>query len=200
MNALTDGDLPIDDKLSSKILESCLSILSMTSGRDVAPGEVMTVEVRSSNSEFPEKTFFGQVTSGYFEVDEVSLRPRRRVPRVLQSRDRGDRADLASVDELLRRVIVPTCVDLALTVRNVGNSPQRFVCGIKSHSSILELREDLLHNCSPSGRPLDYARWWWREGHQRLVDLSEEAARSIEVALARCADGSPRRDLRVPLS
>jgi hypothetical protein len=38
MNALTDGDLTIGDELPPKILESCLSLLSMASHRDVAPG------------------------------------------------------------------------------------------------------------------------------------------------------------------
>jgi len=85
MTALTDVDLPIDDEFPSKILESCRSLLPVTSSRDVAPGEVMIVEVRSSYSEFPERTCFGQTTLGYFEVDEVSLRPWRRSPSVLQS-------------------------------------------------------------------------------------------------------------------
>lgn len=40
---------------------------------------------------------------------------------------------------------------------------------------------------------------WWKEDHQRLVDLSEREAKKIEATLMRCADGSPRRDLRVAL-
>lgn len=67
----------------------------------------------------PEKTCFDQATFRCFEVDEVALRPWRRPPLVLQSRACGDRTDLASVDELLCRVIVPTNVDLGLTVRNL---------------------------------------------------------------------------------
>ena len=199
MNAPNDVDLPIGDELLSKILESSRSILPVTSYRDVQPGEVMTVEVRSRHAEFPEKTCFSQATSGCFEVDEVALRPWLRAPRVLQARDRGDRTDLASVDELLCRVVVPTCVDLVFTVRNVGSTPQRFVCGIVSRGSVVDRREDLLFNCSGDRRPLDYARWWWREDHQRLVDLSEAAARKIEAVLTRCADGSSRRDFRVDL-
>lgn len=196
---MTNDDLPISDELLSKILKSSRSILPVTSYRDAQPGEVMTVEVRSNHAEFPETTVFGRETSSCFEVDEVALRPWMRAPRVLQSRDRGDRTDLASVNELLRRVVVPTCVDLVLTVRNVGSAPQRFVCGIVSRSSVVDQREGLLLNCSGDRRPLDYARWWWREDHQHLVDLSEAAARRIEAVLARCADGSPRRDLRVDL-
>jgi hypothetical protein len=34
---------------------------------------------------------------------------------------------------------------------------------------------------------------WWRDDHQRLIDLSEVVARQFDVALARCVDGSPRR-------
>lgn len=202
MNAMTDVahvDLPIDDEFSLQILKSCLSILPMISHLNVAPGEVMTVEVRSNYAEFPEKMSFDQATSGCFEVDEVALRSWGRVTRVLQSRDRGDRADLASVVALLRRVIIPACVDLVLTVRNLGSAPQKFVCGVVSHSSIVEWRDDLLRNCSGGRRPLDYARSWWKEDHQRLVDLPKEEARRIEATLARCADGSPRRDLRVAL-
>lgn len=89
------------------------------------------------------------------------------------------------------------CVDLARTVRNVGSVPRKFWCAIASHSSIVDRRENLLRNCSGDRRPLDYARSWWKEDHQRLVDLPEEEARRIEATLARCADGSPRRDLRV---
>lgn len=214
------GDSPCPrDEFPSKILESCRSILPVTSSRDVMPGEVTTVDVRSSYSEFPEKTCFGQATLGRFEVDEVSLRPWRRSSLVLQSRDQGDRTDLASVDELLRRVVIPPCVDLALTVRHVGDAPQRFVCGVVSRSSVVDRRENLLHtlhvqremNEHPSHPSLvpwrlfhmmregEERPWWWREDHQRLVDLSEEEARRIEAALAQCADGSPRRDLRVSL-
>lgn len=190
MNTLTAVDLPSNDELSPKILESCLSLLPVTSGCDVVPGEVMTVEVRSSYLEFPERAYFGQETCSSFEVDEISLRPWKQAPHVLQSRDRGDRTDLASVDALLQRVIVPACVDLMLTVRNVGNSPQRFMCGIKSYSSVLERRADLR-------RARCHGPEWWREDHQRLVDLSEEEARRIDAALTRRADGSPRRDLHV---
>jgi hypothetical protein len=202
VNALTDidhVDLPIDDEFSLKILKSPRSILPISSHCDVAPGEVMTVNVRSNYAEFPEKTCFDQATSRCFEVDEVALRPWRRAPLVLQSRDRGDRTDLASVDELLRRVVVPTCIDLMLTVRNVGSAPQRFVCGIVSRSSVVDRRQDLLLNCSGDRRSLDYARWWWKEDHQHLVNLSEATASKIEAVLARCADGSPRRDLRKAL-
>jgi hypothetical protein len=166
-------NVPIDDEFSLKILKSCRSILPMISHRNVVPGEVMTVDVRSNYAEFPEKMSFDQATSGCFEVDEVALRPWRRPLLVLQSRDRGDRTDLASVDALLRRVIIPACVDLALTVRNLGSAPQRFVCGVVSHISVVEWRERLL--------------------------LSEATARRIEATLARCADGSPRRDLREAL-
>jgi hypothetical protein len=215
VNIMTDGDLPIDDLLP-KILKACLSVLPLCSYRDVAPGEVMNVNVRSSFSEFPEKAAFAQETSGCFEVDEVSLRPRGQV---LQSRDRGDRTDLASIGELLCRVVVPTCVDLTLTVRNTGSVPQKFMCAIVSHSSIVDQREHLLRtlhaqremNEHPSH--LSLAPWrlfhmmregeerpgWWKEDHQRLVDLSEREAKKIEATLMRCADGSPRRDLRVVL-
>lgn len=202
MNALTDVahvDLTIDDEFSLKILKSCLSCLPLCSYVDVAPGEVTTVTIWPSFSEFPEKAGFGQETSDCFEVDEVSLRSWTKVPRVLQSRDRGDRTDLASIGELLCRVVLPCCVDLTLTVRNVGSVPQKFWCAIASRSSIVDRRENLLRNCSGDRRPLDYARSWWKEDHQRLVDLSEEEARRIEATLARCADGSPRRDLRVAL-
>jgi hypothetical protein len=199
MNTLTAIDLPSDDELSSKILESCLSLLPMSSHRDVAPGEVMAVKGWSNCLIFPYKTVFAQETSGNFEIDEISLQPWQQSPRVLQSRDRGDRTDLASVDELLQRVVVPHCVDLALTVRNIRSTPQRFMCGIASHSSVVERRESLLRDCSCDRRPLDYARGWWKEDHQRLVDLSEEAARRIEAVLARCTDGSPRQDLHVAL-
>ena len=104
-------------------------------------------------------------------------------------------------------------------MRNVGTAPQRFMSVIVSHSSVLEQREHLLRtlhaqremNESPSQPSL--APWrlfhmmregeerpgWWREEHQRLVDLSEEAAKRIEASLMRCADGAPRRDLRVAL-
>lgn len=199
MNVPTNIDPPIDDELLSKILESSRTILRVTSYRDVEPGEVMPVGIRPIYTQFPEKTCFGQVTSGCFEVDEIALRSGMRVPRILQSRDRGDRTDLASVDELLRRVIVPACIDLSLTVRNVSSAPQKFVCGVVFRNSVVDQRENLLLNCSGDRRPLDYARWWWREDHQRLVDLSEATARRIEGMLARCADGSSRRDLRVGL-
>ena len=171
-------------------------MLPISSGRDVAPGEVITVGVSLNCATFPEMAYFGQITSDCFEVDEVSLVPRGAspVPCVLQSRARGDRTDLESIDELLRRVVVPAVVDLALTVRNVGSVPQGFMLGIASHSSVLELREGLLRNCSGDRPP-----WWWEEDHQHLVDLSEEEAGMIEATLARCADGSPRRDLRVSL-
>jgi len=38
---------------------------------------------------------------------------------------------------------------------------------------------------------------WWNDDHQRLVDLSEMEARQFDAALARCADGSPRRVIGV---
>lgn len=216
MSALTNGDLSIDDLLLPTILKSCRSILPISSGCDVAPGEVIVIKFRSTYSEFPEKVVFGQETSGCFEVDEVSLRP---WGQVLQSRGRGDRTDLASIGELLCHVVVPTCVDLALTVRNTGSVPQKFICGIASHSSIVDQREHLLrtlhaqrqmneHPAHPSLAPWrlfhmmregEERPGWWKEDHQRLVDLSEREAKKIEATLMRCADGSPRRDLRVVL-
>jgi hypothetical protein len=210
-----DGPI-VDDELLSNILESCRSLLPMTSDHDVAPGEVITVSIRPSFSEFPEKAGFAQTTSGQFEVDEVALRPWKRAPHVLQSRDRGDRTDLASVSELLRRVVLPPCIDLALTVRNISDAPHRFACAIASHSSVVDQREHLLrtlhaqrqmneHPAHPSLAPWrlfhmmregEERPGWWKEDHQRLVDLPETAANKIEAALARCADGSLRRDLR----
>jgi hypothetical protein len=41
---------------------------------------------------------------------------------------------------------------------------------------------------------------WWEDDHQHLVDLSEEEARQFDVALARCADGSPRRVIGVDVN
>jgi hypothetical protein len=38
---------------------------------------------------------------------------------------------------------------------------------------------------------------WWNDDHQRLADLSEVEARQFDAALARCADGSPRRVIGV---
>jgi hypothetical protein len=187
VTALID-DLPIGDLLP-KILESCRRVLPISSGRDVAPDEAITVGVSLNCTTFPEEAHFGQITFDCFEVDKVSLIPRSesRVPVVLQSRARGDRTDLESVDELLRRIVVPAAVDLALTVRNVSSVPQRFMFGIASHISVLELRKGFLRD-GPGE---------WREDYQRLIDLSEEEARRIDVTLARCADGSPRQDLRL---
>lgn len=199
MSTLTRDDPPIGDELLSKILEASRLILPMSSYRDVQPGEVMTVEGRLHYAKFPEKTVFARDTLACFEVEEVALHPWLRAPRILQARDRGHRTDLASFDELLRRVIVPISVALVLTVRNVSSTPQRFMCGIVYHSSVMDRRQELLLNCSSDRRPLDHAREWWREDHQHLVDLSEVAARRIEAVLARCTDGSPRRDLCVEL-
>jgi hypothetical protein len=199
MSALTDSDLPCNDELLSEIMKSCLSLLPMSSGLDIAPGEAMVVEARSNYAQFPDKTYFERAASGCFEIDKVSLRPWKRDPFVLQSRARGDRTDLESIDELLRRVVLPSYVELVLTVRNVSSAPQKFVCGVASHISVVDLRRHLLSICSPDRRPLNFARWWWKEYHQRIVDLSEEETKKIEAALAWCVDGSPRRDLRVAL-
>lgn len=45
-----------EDPILSEILKSCLSTLPVSSGRDVIPGEAITVGIWLSYSEFPEKT------------------------------------------------------------------------------------------------------------------------------------------------
>ncbi len=68
-----------------------------------------------------------------------------------------------------------------------------------SRNSVVQRRRDLLLNCDRDRRPLGYASWW-REDHQRLVDLPEEEARRLDADIALCSDGTPRRDLRVAMA
>lgn len=171
-------------------------VLPMTSGRDLSPGEVATVTMRSHFSEFPDKVYFSNPS---FEVIEVSLRPWKKTPLVIRTGYGGGRNDLASIGDLLCRVILPANVDLAITVRNVGDSPRPFLCGIGSNASVVDRRNDLLRYRSHTRRPLDFASWW-SEDHQRIVDLSHEEATEIDAALMKCRDGSPRIDLRLSLN
>lgn len=186
-----------EDSLSNGngLSKACRSILPVCAHRIIAPGEVLNVSVRSDFTEFPERAIFGQKVSDYFEISEVSFHPWNRAPRVLQSRAVNNRTDVASINELLCRVIVPAFHELTLTVRNISGLSQKFEGVIVSRNSIVEQRERLLRGCTSTQRPRRYARRWWTTAHQRIVDLSEKEAKKIEAALKRCTDGSPRQNL-----
>ncbi len=163
------------------------------------PGEVAIVEVRSNYSEFLYRVVFIAETLSCFEVNELSLRSWGEAARILWRRRHGLSAD-ASVDELnelISRSILPARADLSFCVRNVSDAPHCLRGAILSCCSALERRADLLRNCSSDRRPLDHASSWWKERHQRIADLSEEEAIQIDAKLSQCADGSPRRNLRI---
>jgi len=183
------------DRSTPEIPRILRSILPLSSHVDVAPGAVRVVDVRSRWAEFPDVVAIS-ATSACFEVEEVSLRFwDRPCPRVvLYSRVRGDPTHPGLVQELLGRVVVPAHVDLTLVVRNVGNAPRPFVCGVIGHRSAVDYLGELSRDLAWQRRgDLD----WWGDEHERLVNLSEEDAGRIDEALMRRADGSPRRDFRV---
>jgi hypothetical protein len=165
------------------------SVLPISTGIDVNPGESTTASIRIRLSESPYRFIFADRVANYFEVDQVSLGISGGV---LRSRDRGDLMDLASIEYTLCRIVIPACVDVKIAVRNIDSAPHPFICAILSAHSAVERRADLLRNCSPDRRPLAYASWWG-EQHQRIVNLSEEEARQIDATLGSCADGTPRR-------
>lgn len=153
-------------------------VLPISYLQDIAPGERVTVSVRSNTDEFPDKVYFALGVIDSFEIHEISLLPWKKTPVVLLSRDRDDRVDSASVNEYFRHVVLPAHVDLAFVVRNISDVPRPFVCAIIS--------------CSTTH--------WWDEMHEHSVKLTEEEARDAEAVLMQCADGSPRRDLRLSVA
>ena len=174
-------------------LRCYLSLLPISSGIDVKPSESVPLRFRGSFSYFPLKVFFADPAFRHFEIDQLAL---NRAEGVLLSRARGDRIDLATIDEVLCRVVIPSCVDLEIIVRNIDIVPHPFMCGIAAMHSVMDRREDLLRNCL--GRRPGAHAWWWKPSHQRIVDLPEEEARRIDALFELCADGLPRRDFRTP--
>lgn len=116
-----------DREATAKIFESSRSLLRMNSGVEISPGETKILSVRSRFTEFPER----MVVVDRFEIEEISLNS---PPIVLRSRDRNGPIDLASIDELLCRMIVPRGTGIAFSVRNIDDDARTFVGATRGRS------------------------------------------------------------------
>jgi hypothetical protein len=150
----------------------CRQIRPVSSGIKIGPGEAVALETGMlSDTMFPD--LIAVAGSFKFEVSLEFHRAGRRI--ILSSRDHGDRADLASVGALLRRIVLPSDSHMRLVARNIGDAPQSFTCGILYYVSVVEERERFLDALDRHARTdawLDEIREL-EQGAQRLKDSAD---------------------------
>lgn len=132
----------------------------------VSPGQVDVRSARidngwsGSDAWFPQRAIFSRETLDSFAIEEVSTRPWKESPRVLLSRERDGRIDVALLDGLLRRVALPTYDDLEIVVRNVDDAPRVFSCAILYYQRAAKMPEE-------EASRIDESLWRCADGTRR---------------------------------